>query len=199
MKITIYTDGSSRGNPGPGGWGAVLITEKHGARSTEQEGIQNTGDEVIELGGREDMTTNNRMELSGALHGLREVGSKEYVVSSNADTNSLSTTHYSLVTSVEICTDSQYVKKGMTEWIDGWIKRGWKGSTKKPVLNQDLWQALKKEEDRLKNSGVKVIWKYVPGHSGVPLNERADVIATMCADDANDLQLYRGLKCDYTI
>lgn len=181
MKITIYTDGSSRGNPGPGGWAAVILTDK----------------EVIELGGREELTTNNRMELSGALHGLREVGSKECVVSSNADTKSLTTTHYSPVTSVEVCTDSQYVKKGMTEWIDGWIKRGWKGSTKKAVLNQDLWQALKKEEDRLKNSGVKVSWKYVPGHSGVPMNERADVIATMCADDANDLQLYRGPKKDY--
>ncbi|HCC06342.1 TPA: ribonuclease HI [Candidatus Nomurabacteria bacterium] len=207
MKITIYTDGSSRGNPGPGGWACVLITEytKQEVGSKEQEGYD-TEDEVIELGGREDMTTNNRMELSGALHGLREVSSKEYVVSSNADTNSLPTTHYPLVTSVEVCTDSQYVKKGMTEWIDGWIKRGWKGSTKKPVLNQDLWEALKKEEDRLKNSGVKVMWKYVPGHSGVPLNERADVIATMCADlprrkagDVNDLQLYRGPKRDYAI
>ncbi len=163
MKITIYTDGSSRGNPGPGGWAAVILTDK----------------EVIELGGREDLTTNNRMELSGALFGLKEIGKE--------------------AKEIEVCTDSQYVKKGMTEWIDGWIKRGWKGSTKKSVLNQDLWQALKKEEDRLKNSGVKVTWKYVPGHSGVPMNERADVIATMCADDANDLQLYRGPKSDYTI
>lgn len=161
MKITIYTDGSSRGNPGPGGWASVILTDT----------------EVIELGGRENLTTNNRMELSGALFGLKEIGKE--------------------AKEIEVCTDSQYVKKGMTEWIDGWIKRGWKGSTKKPVLNQDLWEALKKEEDRLKNSGVKVSWKYVPGHSGVPMNERADVIATMCADDANDLQLYRGLRSDY--
>lgn len=183
MKITIYTDGSSRGNPGPGGWAAVILTDK----------------EVIELGGRENLTTNNRMELSGALFALREVESpKVHKVESDTNMNSelLQPTTYNLQT-VEICTDSQYVKKGMTEWIDGWIKRGWKGSTKKPVLNQDLWQALKKEEDRLKNSGVKVSWKYVPGHSGVPMNERADVIATMCADDANDLQLYRGSRSDY--
>jgi ribonuclease HI len=163
MKITIYTDGSSRGNPGPGGWAAVIMTSE----------------EVIELGGREDLTTNNRMELSGALFGLKEVGGE--------------------AKEVEVCTDSQYVKKGMTEWIDGWIKKGWIGSTKKPVLNKDLWIALKKEEDRLKESGVKVLWKYVPAHVGVVMNERADTIATMCADNANDLQLYRGLKKDYTL
>ncbi len=181
MKITIYTDGSSRGNPGPGGWAAVILTDK----------------EVIELGGREELTTNNRMELSGALHGLREIQANSKQQKVNGGDSLLLIANYELLTDVTICTDSQYVKKGMTEWIDGWIKRGWKGSTKKAVLNQDLWQALKKEEDRLKNSGVKVSWKYVPGHSGVPMNERADVIATMCADDANDLQLYRGPKKDY--
>ena len=184
MKITIYTDGSSRGNPGPGGWGCVLITEhkKAEGRKQNEEEMQDTEDEVIELGGRENMTTNNRMELLGAIQGLKEVSGKEYAVSS-----------------VEVMTDSQYVKKGMTEWIDGWIKRGWKGSTKKPVLNQDLWEALKKEEDRLKAGGVKVIWKYVQAHVGIPLNERVDTIATMCADDANDLQLYRGPKSEYLV
>ncbi len=165
MKVTIHTDGSSRGNPGPGGWGAVLTTSK----------------EVIELGGRDKMTTNNRMELMGAIMGLREVEGNK-----------------SKVQSVEVCTDSEYVKKGMTEWIDGWIKRGWKGSTKKPVLNQDLWEKLKKEEDRLKKGGVKIIWTYVPGHAGVPLNERADVIATSCADETM-IELYRGPKKDYVI
>jgi ribonuclease HI len=163
MKIIIYTDGSSRGNPGPGGWAAVIMTPE----------------EVIELGGREDLTTNNRMELSGALFGLKEIGHE--------------------AKEVEVCTDSQYVKKGMSEWIDGWIKKGWIGSAKKPVLNKDLWVALKKEEDRLKAGGVKVVWTYVPAHVGVVMNERADTIATMCADDANDLQLYRGPKSDYTV
>lgn len=163
MKITIYTDGSSRGNPGPGGWAAVVMTH----------------DEVIELGGREDHTTNNRMEISGALHGLKEIDGRKMKVGS-----------------IEICTDSQYVQKGMTSWISGWIKNGWKSSTKKPVLNQDLWQALKKEEDRLKSEGVKVIWTHVPAHVGVIMNERADVIATACAD-ASDLQLYRGTKAEY--
>lgn len=163
MKITIYTDGSSRGNPGPGGWAAVILSDS----------------EVIELGGRENLTTNNRMELMGAIMGLREIDGKSQ--------------------SVEVCTDSQYVKKGMTEWIDGWIKKGWKSSTKKPVLNQDLWEMLKKEEDRLKAGGVHVTWKYVPAHVGVVMNERADTIATMCADDAKDLQLYRGPKSEYTV
>lgn len=163
MKITIYTDGSSRGNPGPGGWAAVIMTHE----------------EVIELGGREDVTTNNRMELSGALFGLKEIGDN--------------------ASEVEVCTDSQYVKKGMTEWIGGWIKKGWIGSTKKPVLNKDLWVALKTEEDRLKSFGAKVVWKYVPAHVGVVMNERADTIATMCADNASSLQLYRGPISAYTV
>lgn len=167
MTITIYTDGSSRGNPGPGGWGAILITDT----------------EVIELGGYEENTTNNRMELMGAIMGLREIGKG--------------------VGRVEVCTDSEYVKKGMTEWIEGWIRRGWVGSTKKPVLNRDLWELLKKEEERLIALGTHVAWKYVPGHAGVSLNERADVIATSCADSviekgATNLQLYRGRKEDYT-
>lgn len=168
MKITIYTDGSSRGNPGPGGWGSILITET----------------EVLELGGSEDHTTNNRMELVGAIRGLKEIGPHMHVEE------------------VEVCTDSEYVKKGMTEWINGWIARGWKNSLKKPVMNQDLWEALYKEETRLKDAGVKIVWTYVPGHAGVSLNERADVIATSCADSviekgATNLQLYRGPKSDY--
>lgn len=168
MKITIYTDGSSRGNPGPGGWAAIVITET----------------EVLELGGYENHTTNNRMELMGAIRGLKEVGPHMHVES------------------VEVCTDSEYVKKGMTEWIDGWIARDWKTSTKKQVLNQDLWEELHAEEMRLKDSGVKVSWTYVPGHAGVALNERADEIATECADSAEmkgatNLQLYRGPKAEY--
>ncbi len=168
MKITIYTDGSSRGNPGPGGWGAIIITDN----------------EVIELGGGERNTTNNRMELMGAIRGLSEVSPHAHIEA------------------VEVCTDSEYVKKGMTEWINGWIAKGWKTSTKKPVLNQDLWEELHREEKRLKDAGIKIIWSYVPGHAGVALNERADVIATSCADEvlngiASNLQLYRGVKTDY--
>ncbi len=196
MKITIHTDGSSRGNPGRGGWAAVIMTES--GESKVENGYENT-DEVIELGGREDMTTNNRMELMGAIEGLRAC-SLEPLALGQADTFSgLLKANSQKLTAVEVCTDSQYVKKGMTEWIDGWIKRGWKGSTKKPVLNQDLWEALKKEEDRLKKSGVKVTWTYVPAHVGIVMNERADTIATMCADDAKELQLYRGPKSEYVV
>ncbi len=202
MKITIHTDGSSRGNPGRGGWAAVIMTEGR-QQITDNRQMQDANvDEVIELGGREDMTTNNRMELMGAIEGLKEVADNRQQTTegrqqdSDSDSESLQSTVYSLK-SVEICTDSQYVKKGMTEWIDGWIKRGWKGSTKKPVLNQDLWEALKKEEDRLKKGGVKVIWTYVPAHVGIVMNERADTIATMCADDAKELQLYRGPRNEY--
>lgn len=200
MKVTIYTDGSSRGNPGPGGWGAILIAEGRGQK--EESSAYENADEVIELGGSEKMTTNNRMELLAAIEGLRHVTSYWLLVDGGS-TGELVTSNYQPVTSVEVCTDSQYVKKGITEWIDGWIKKEWKGSTKKPVLNQDLWEALKKEEDRLKALGVKMKWTYVPGHAGVPLNERADVIATACADSvidngATNLQLYRGKKSDYT-
>lgn len=169
MKVTIYTDGSSRGNPGPGGWAAIVITDE----------------EVIELGGGEKETTNNRMELMGAIEGLGHIKGKDEGV-----------------VALEVCTDSEYVKKGMTEWIEGWIAKGWKTSTKKPVLNQDLWERLHKEALRLKQSGISVTWTYVRGHAGIPLNERADTIATSCADEiirigASNLQLYRGSKGDY--
>jgi ribonuclease HI len=185
MKLTIYTDGSSRGNPGPGGWAAIIITDT----------------EVIELGGAEQHTTNNRMELLGAIKGLEVVSSKQYVVRSESN-DPLPTTNYQLVTSVEVFTDSEYVKKGMSVWITGWIAKGWKTSTKKPVLNQDLWEELHAEEKRLKDAGVVVTWTYVKAHVGIALNERADTIATSCSDSvventASNLQLYRGPKSEY--
>lgn len=202
MKIEIWTDGSSRGNPGRGGWGCILITKYEQTENRNQKTeIQG---EVIELGGRDDMTTNNRMELLAAIKGLREVNSYSLVVRGKNNTDSkLIINNEQRITSIEVNTDSQYVKKGMTEWIDGWIARGWKGSNKKPVLNQDLWQALKKEEDKLKADGVKVVWKYVKAHCGISLNERADTIATMCADlpaqaSANDLHLYNGPRSGYS-
>ncbi len=200
MKITIYTDGSSRGNPGRGGWAAVIMTDN--SIETRDNRQIHDADEVIELGGREDMTTNNRMELMGAIMGLKEIPDNRQSDSQTTDNTKEEQSGVASsdrLMSIEVCTDSQYVKKGMTEWIDGWIKRGWKGSTKKPVLNQDLWEMLKKEEDRLKASGVKVSWKYVPAHVGVVMNERADTIATMCADDAKELRLYRGPKSEYSV
>ena len=154
--ITIYTDGSSRGNPGPGGWGAIILDEVR----------------VVELGGREDHTTNNRMELTAAIKAL------EFV-------SQLSTENCVLFT------DSEYVMKGITEWIAGWQKRGWRTAAKKAVLNQDLWQKL-----LLVSDGKVIDWKYVPGHSGHEYNDRCDEIATAYADDLN-ITLYNGPRDSY--
>lgn len=183
MKITIYTDGSSRGNPGPGGWASIILSD----------------DEVVELGGREERTTNNRMELIGAIEGLRHCGSKWLTVHEGEGEAIREELHATSIKiqSIEICTDSEYVKKGMTEWIGGWIKKGWKTSTKKDVLNKDLWEQLLHEVTRLKDSKVIITWTYVRGHNGDPGNERADTIATSCADNASHLQLYRGERSAY--
>lgn len=154
--ITIYTDGSSRGNPGPGGWGVILMDEVR----------------AVELGGREDHTTNNRMELMGAIKALEFANALDHVP-------------------IELYTDSEYVMKGMTEWVSGWQKRGWRTASKKPVLNQDLWQKLILAAD-----GKEIAWKYVAGHSGHEHNERCDVIATSFADDVYT-PLYNGARAGY--
>ncbi|MEK7177103.1 MAG: ribonuclease HI [Patescibacteria group bacterium] len=151
--ITIYTDGSSRGNPGPGGWGAIILRDN----------------EVQELGGREAHTTNNRMELTATIKALE--------LSSESE--------------ITVFTDSEYVMKGMKEWIKKWQEKGWKTANKKPVLNQDLWQKLLEA-----STDKNVDWKYVAGHSGVPLNERADEIATTFADGLKP-KLFHGPKVKY--
>ncbi|MEX2013771.1 MAG: ribonuclease HI [Parcubacteria group bacterium] len=151
--ITIYTDGASRGNPGPGGWGVIVLYP----------------DRVVELGGRDPHTTNNKMELTAAIKALEFVLDKE----------------------ITLYTDSEYVTKGMTEWIKRWQQKGWRTAGKKPVLNQDLWQRLLELAE-----GRNVEWKYVAGHSGVPLNERADVIATTFADGFEPA-LYNGPRDQY--
>ncbi len=155
-KTIIFTDGSSRGNPGPGGWGSIVISSEN----------------VQELGGREDMTTNNRMELMAAIEGLKSVDSVDLI------------TLYS---------DSQYVIKGMTEWIEGWQKKGWKNSQKKAVLNRDLWELLL-EASKDKN----ITWTYVKGHAENPGNNRCDEIATSFADN-EATKLYKGSISNYSI
>ncbi len=143
--VDLFTDGACSGNPGPGGWGAILRF-----RGTEKE-----------LSGGEMQTTNNRMELMAAIAGLEAL--KRAV-------------------KVRVHTDSMYLKDGITKWIHGWKKKGWKTADKKPVKNVDLWQRLEKaiaEHD--------VSWHWVRGHSGHAENERADelartAIATMLAD-----------------
>lgn len=140
-KVTIYTDGGCRGNPGPGGWGAVLLF----------------GDHRKELLGAEADTTNNRMELTAAIEGLKAM--KRPV-------------------EADLYTDSQYVRQGITQWIHGWKKNGWKTSNKQPVKNKDLWMAL----DELM-SQHKVTWHWVKGHAGDPNNERADALANEAMDN----------------
>ena len=131
-KVTIYTDGACSGNPGPGGWGAVLIYGKH----------------EKDLAGGEESTTNNRMELMAAIMALESL--KEPC-------------------EIDLYTDSEYVRKGITEWIHGWIKNNW---NKGKVKNVDLWERLLVATQR-----HTLRWHWVKGHDGNPLNERADELA----------------------
>jgi len=133
--VEIWTDGACKGNPGIGGWGALMRTGEH---------------EKALFGG-EMLTTNNRMELTGVIEALKALTRPCDVV---------------------IHTDSQYVQKGISEWISGWKRRGWITSDKKPVKNADLWKAL--DELAVKHT---VQWKWVRGHAGDPGNERADELA----------------------
>ncbi len=133
--IVVYTDGACSGNPGPGGWGAILMSGSHRK----------------EIKGGEEHTTNNRMELMAVISALE---SMKY----NSD--------------VELWTDSQYVKNGITAWIHSWKRNGWKTADKKPVKNAELWQQL----DAARASH-KIEWKWVKGHAGHPENERADELA----------------------
>jgi ribonuclease HI len=137
----IFTDGACRGNPGPGGWGALM---RHGQHEKS-------------LLGAATETTNNRMELTAVIEALRVLKRP---------------------CKVRVTTDSQYVKKGITEWIHQWKKRGWKNSQKKPVKNKDLWQQL----DELITQH-EIEWVWVKGHSGHPENERADQLANQAIDE----------------
>ena len=137
--VHIWTDGACLGNPGPGGWGALLRWNGH----------------ERELSGGEAETTNNRMELMAAIRGLESLKRSCRVV---------------------LTTDSQYVRKGITEWMTNWKKNGWKTASKKPVKNAELWQRLDKARER-----HEVQWDWVKGHSGHPENERADELASAAA------------------
>jgi ribonuclease HI len=161
--VTIFTDGSSRGNPGPGGWGSIVL---HGAI-------------VTELGGGESHTTNNRMELTAVIEALEFVSK----LTSNPSTK-LRAGNSSLATTVN--TDSSYVLNGATKWLSGWQKNNWKTKAKGEVLNQDLWERLADVLGEL----PKVSWNLIKGHSGVPANERCDVIATCGWSEARSLQWF---------
>jgi ribonuclease HI len=140
-KVVIHTDGACSGNPGPGGWGAVL----------------HYGGKEKELRGGELATTNNRMELMAAIRALETLNKP---------------------CKVELHTDSQYVMKGIQEWIHNWKRRGWTTADKKPVKNDDLWKRL--DQARLRHD---VDWRWVKGHAGHEFNERADALARLGMED----------------
>ncbi|WP_174286115.1 ribonuclease HI [Sphingomonas bacterium] len=142
-RVEIATDGACKGNPGPGGWGALIRSGAH----------------EKELSGGEALTTNNRMELTAAIEALKAL---------------------SRPCAVTLSTDSRYVMDGLTKWIHGWQRNGWRTADKKPVKNAELWQAL------LAAAGPHVIdWKWVKGHAGHPDNERCDRLASDAAVTAS--------------
>ena len=141
QKVTIFTDGGCRGNPGPGGWGAVL----------------QFGDQEKEIYGYDPETTNNRMELMAAISALELLKRP---------------------CEIDLTTDSQYVRQGILEWMDGWKKRNWKNAAKKPVKNKDLWLRLDEAVQR-----HTIEWHWIKGHSGHEGNERADDLANRAMDE----------------
>ena len=143
-KVEIFTDGACRGNPGPGGWGALL----------------RYGDNEKKIYGGDRLTTNNRMELTAAIEALASLKETSRVI---------------------LTTDSQYVRQGITSWMDNWKRRGWKTANKKLVKNVDLWQRLEKEA-----SSHEVEWMWVKGHSGHRENEMADQLANQGIDELSN-------------
>ena len=134
-RIEIWTDGACSGNPGPGGWGAIL----------------KFGDKTRELSGGEPHTTNNRMELSAAISALEALKRP---------------------CAIDLHTDSQYLRQGITQWLKGWKRNGWKTADKKPVKNDDLWRRLDEAA-----APHEIEWRWVKGHAGEEMNERADELA----------------------
>jgi len=150
-KVQVITDGSCLGNPGPGGWAAILRYNQHSK----------------ELWGCESRTTNNRMELTAAIEGLRALLEP---------------------CEVEVVTDSEYLKNGITAWIHGWKRKGWMTSQKKPVINQDLWKALDEQVAR-----HKMTWEWTKGHASHADNNRCDELAQRAArEQCNSSQPLAG-------
>lgn len=160
-RTVVFTDGSSKGNPGPGGWGVVIVS---------------TDGTVWELGGGAALTTNNKMELTGAIEALA----------------ALQTSPGPL----DIYTDSTYVIQGIREWIHGWRRRGWKTATGAEVMNRELWEALSTLTSA--RGPRNISWHYVRGHVGTPGNERVDRIADAYAT-AQPMPLYEGPIADYPV
>ena len=142
FEVIVYTDGACSGNPGPGGWGAIL---KH----------PSTG-KARRMSGGEKNTTNNRMELKAVIAGLTAIKK---------------------ASKVKVVSDSQYVTKGMTEWIENWVARNWRTSGKKPVKNADLWRELLEAAQK-----HQITWEWIAGHAGHPENEQCDQMAVAQAE-----------------
>jgi ribonuclease HI len=159
-STTIFCDGASKGNPGPGGWGAIVAS----------------GSQIVECGGFEAGTTNNRMELTAALKALEEART----LGNGA---------------VTVYTDSSYVINGITKWVKGWQRNGWLTQEKKPVLNQDLWEPL---VAAVENFDTVIVWQYVGGHVGIQGNERVDNIASDFAL-GKKVDLYVGQRNGYLV
>ena len=157
--LILFTDGAAKGNPGPGGWGAIVVTPEH---------------HVTELGGGSPHTTNNKMELGGAIAALRHVADRPEPVT--------------------IYTDSTYLIQGITQWVWGWRKRGWKTATGADVLNRDLWEELSALTGARARGSIN--WCWVRGHVGTPGNERCDEIAVAFAAQQPP-QLYDGPLAAY--
>lgn len=143
-KVVIYTDGACKGNPGPGGWGVLMMA----------------GDAKKELFGGERETTNNRMELQAVIEALAALKRP---------------------CDVTLYIDSQYVLKGITEWIQGWKAKGWRTASKEPVKNVEYWQRL---DGLVSGAGHRIDWRWVKGHAGDPGNERADELANKGVEQA---------------
>lgn len=158
-KIVIHTDGACSGNPGPGGWGAIVVLP---------EGT------VQELGDAEPGTTNNKMELQAVIAALRFVKKRPE--------------------KIMVFTDSTYVIRGITQWIWGWMKRGWKNAEGEPVANQDYWQDLSRVVQDI--GGKQISWHYTRGHSGTSGNERCDAIAVAFSKNQY-IPLYKGSLLNY--
>jgi len=163
-KVIVFTDGACSGNPGPGGWAAVLVSPLG---------------KVREIGGAAPHTTNNKMELTATLEALR----------------SLSAVKQLSTKEIKLYTDAKYVIQGITQWIHGWKRNGWKNAEGKEVANRELWEAL--AEEILRNN-FKVEWLYVPGHMGFPGNERCDEIA-VAFSKGYGIELFQGDRAQYRV
>lgn len=161
QRVVVFTDGSSKGNPGPGGWGVVIVTPNG---------------QVTELGGGAALTTNNKMELTGAIEALARLQETSEAV--------------------DIFTDSTYVIQGISEWIHNWKRRGWMTAAGAEVMNRDLWERLSQLTSA---RGARALsWHYVRGHVGTPGNERVDEIADSFATQT-PVTLYDGPLSDYPL